>query len=116
MANCTIQIKVAIRLTPPPKQGSHLANTTQNKNDKCYSFLNIYISDAIVLMHYSIGMKCNSLFHEQHRETRRHMITFAVIKNMVITNVIGRCNSHDVVDAVLLSEHTLCVNPLFACS
>ena len=33
---------------------------------------------------------------------------------MVLTNVIGRCKRHDVVDAVLLFQHTLCVNSLFA--
>ena len=31
---------------------------------------------------------------------------------MVLPNVIGRCECHDIVDAVPLFEHTLCVNSL----
>ena len=33
---------------------------------------------------------------------------------MALTNVIGPCKRHDVVDAVPLFQHTLCVNSLFA--
>ena len=33
---------------------------------------------------------------------------------MALTNVIGRCKRHDVVDAVPLFQHTLSVNSLFA--
>ena len=58
--------------------------------------------------------KCDSYFHEQHRVTRRHMIRLDVMKKMALTNVIGRCKRHDVVDIVSLFQHTLCVNSLFA--
>ena len=51
----------------------------------------------------------------KHRVMRRHMIKLGVIKTMAVTNVIGRCKRHDVIDAVPLFEHTLCVNSLSAC-
>ena len=35
-------------------------------------------------------------------------------KTMTLTNVIGRCKRHDVVNTVPLFQHTLCVNALFA--
>ena len=34
---------------------------------------------------------------------------------MALTNVIGRCKRHDVIDALSLFEYTLCVNSLFPC-
>ena len=33
---------------------------------------------------------------------------------MALTDVIARCERHDAIDAVLLFEHTLCANSLFA--
>ena len=50
---------------------------------------------------------------EQHRVMQCHMMKLEVI-NMAITNVIGRCKRHDVIDVVPLFEHSLCVNSLFA--
>ena len=63
----------------------------------------------------SIELKCDSYFHAQHWVTPPHMIKLDVIKNMALINVIGPCKRHDAIDAVLLFEHTLCVNSLFAC-
>ena len=34
---------------------------------------------------------------------------------MALTNVIGRCQRYDVIDAVPLLKHILCINSLFAC-
>ena len=34
---------------------------------------------------------------------------------MAFANVIGRCKRHDAIDAILLFEHTLWINSLFAC-
>ena len=34
---------------------------------------------------------------------------------MALTNVIERCKGHDVINAVPLFEHILCVNSVFAC-
>ena len=36
-------------------------------------------------------------------------------KYMALTNLTGICKRHDVIDAVPLLEHTLCVSSLFAC-
>ena len=63
----------------------------------------------------SIELKCDSYFHEQRCVTLHHMIKLDLIKNMALINVIGRCKRYDAIDAVLLFEHTLCVNSLFPC-
>ena len=62
----------------------------------------------------SIELKCDSQFHEQHHVTRYHKIKLDFLKNMALTNVIGRCKCHEAINGVPLFEHTLCVSSLFA--
>ena len=40
---------------------------------------------------------------------------YDVIKTMALTSVIGHCKHHDIIEAIPLFEHKLCVNSLFAC-